>query len=141
MSSSTSGFGVVSNLSPAKIEFAPAKKHIACPSLLIFVLPADKRTCVSGITILVVATILIISQISTGFSSSNGVPSTATKALIGTDSGCGFKVESATNIPALSSILSPIPIIPPLQTVTLVLRTFSIVSKRSSKPRVEITSL
>jgi hypothetical protein len=35
-----------------------------------------------------------------------------------------FNVEDATSIPALSSILSPIPIIPPLQTVTFVLRTF-----------------
>jgi hypothetical protein len=37
--------------------------------------------------ILVVATIRIISQISTGFSSSIGIPSTATNAFIGTDSG------------------------------------------------------
>jgi hypothetical protein len=39
---------------------------------------------------LVAATILIISHISTGFASSIGVPSTGTKAFIGTDSGCGF---------------------------------------------------
>jgi hypothetical protein len=41
----------------------------------------------------VAATILIISHISTGFASSIGVPSTGTKAFIGTDSGCGFNVE------------------------------------------------
>jgi hypothetical protein len=41
---------------------------------------------VSGIMILVVATIRIISQISTGFFL-HQVPSTATNAFIGTDSG------------------------------------------------------
>lgn len=66
MSSFTSGFGAVNNLSPAKIEFSTAKKHIACPSQLISGLLADKHTCVYGNTILVVATIRIISQISAG---------------------------------------------------------------------------
>jgi len=51
---------------------------------------------------LVAATIQIISYISTGFASSIGLPSTGTKALIGKDSGCGFNVDSATSIPALS---------------------------------------
>ena len=132
ISSLMSGLGVVSNLSPAKIELAPAKKHKACPSWLIWVRPADRRTCDSGITIRAVATIRTISKISTGLQSSKGVPSTGTKALIGTDSGCGLSVDKATNIPARSSNDSPIPIIPPLHTVILVLRTLSIVSKRSS---------
>ncbi len=103
--------------------------------------PADKRTWVWGMTIRVVATILIISQIETGSISSIGVPGTATSALIGVDSGCGSKVAKATSIPARSSKASPIPIIPPLHTVTLVLRTLAIVSSRSSKARVEMTSL
>ena len=69
------------------MEFAPAKKHIACPSLVISVLPADSLTWVLGMTILVVATMRIMSQIEIGSISSIGVPSTATNALIGTDSG------------------------------------------------------
>jgi hypothetical protein len=65
MSSLKAGFGVVSNLSPAKIEFAPAKKHKACASALIDNLPADKRTADFGITIRVTATIRTISQTGT----------------------------------------------------------------------------
>src|SRR5690606_41710748 len=91
---------------PANMELAPAKKHMAWPSRLIWVRPAESLTCVCGITILAVATIRTISQISTGFCSSIGVPSTATKALIGTDSGCGLSVDEATNIPARSSTFS-----------------------------------
>ena len=94
-----------------------------------------------GSTIRVVATMRIISQIDTGAISSIGVPSTGTKAFIGVLSGCGLKLAKATNIPALSSMASPIPIIPPLQTVTFVLRTFSMVSNLSLNALVEMTSL
>ena len=83
----------------------------------------------------------IISQIDTGAISSIGVPCTGTKALMWVLSGCGLKLDKATNIPALSYIASPMPIIPPLQTVTLVLRTFYMVSNLSWKALVEITSL
>ena len=82
-----SGFGVVKSLSPAKIEPAPDIKHNAWPSSVISVLPAESRTVVVGSTIRVVATILIISQIGICSCSSIGVPSTATSAFIGTDSG------------------------------------------------------
>jgi hypothetical protein len=58
-------FGVVKSLSPAKILFAPAKKHNACASKLILTLPADNRTMVLGIMILVTAIILVISQVVT----------------------------------------------------------------------------
>ena len=63
--SSNDGFGVVSNFSPANIEFAPAMKHNACSDTDISVLPALSRTIAFGISILAVAIILIISQIST----------------------------------------------------------------------------
>ena len=42
-----------------------------------------------------IATIRIISQISTSVSFSEGVPATANSAFIGVDSGCGFKVDKA----------------------------------------------
>jgi hypothetical protein len=100
-------------VSPAKIELAPAKAHGL--TFTAHIHSSCGQTNLSFIIIL--ATILIISHISTGFASSIGVPSTGTKAFIGTDSGWVY-VESATSIPALSSTLSPIPIIPPLQTVT-----------------------
>ena len=87
LSSLNSGLGVVSNLSPANIEPAPAKKHNACASIDIFVLPADNLTTDSGKAILVVATIRINSHCSIGFCCSNGVPSIATNALIGIESG------------------------------------------------------
>ena len=136
-----SGFGVVRSLSPANIDPAPAIKHMACPSSVICVLPAESRTVVFGRTILVVATILIISQIGIFSCSSMGVPSTATSALIGTDSGYGFNVDKVTNIAALSIGDSPIPIMPPEQTVRPAFLTFPMVSIRSSYPRVEITFL
>ena len=87
ISSLISGLGVVRSLSPAKIELAPAKKHKACPSRDIFIRPAERRTWDCGITMRAVAIIRTISQISTGGSSSSGVPSIGTKALIGTDYG------------------------------------------------------
>ncbi|MNN04805.1 hypothetical protein D3C81_1175410 [compost metagenome] len=127
MSSLTSGLGVVRSLSPEKIEFAPAKKHKACPSVLMLVRPAERRTCVVGNKIRAVATMRTISHIETVSMTSIGVPLTGTSALIGTDSGCGMREASVINIAARSSILSPIPIIPPLHTVMFVLRTFSIV--------------
>ena len=65
MSVSKEGFGVVRSLSPANKELAPAIKHKACSTVLISVLPADKRTTVFGMMILVVAIIRTMSQTET----------------------------------------------------------------------------
>ena len=107
-------------------------KHKACPSSLISVLPAERRTTALGITIRVVATIRTISQIDMVSCSSNGVPSTATSALMGTDLGCGFILAKVTNIPHLSSTDSPIPTIPPEHTLMPAFEAFSIVLILSS---------
>ena len=40
----SSGFSAVKSVSPTKIEFAPAKKHIACNSSDIALRPAESRT-------------------------------------------------------------------------------------------------
>src|SRR6476619_3095546 len=64
-SSSKAGLGVVSNLSPEKIELAPAIKHKACSATLISARPALNLTIAANIIILAVAIILTISQIST----------------------------------------------------------------------------
>ena len=47
-----SGFGVVNNLSPAKIDPAPAIKQSACVSIESEVRPAERRTIDSGKAIL-----------------------------------------------------------------------------------------
>jgi hypothetical protein len=84
--SSTSGF-VDSNLSPAKIELAPAKTHRL--SFARHVGPSSRKSYLRiGHSILVVATITNHFPNFNRFSSSIGVPSTATSAFIGTDSGC-----------------------------------------------------
>ena len=64
MSSPKDGLGVVSNFSPAKMEFAPAIKQNACSEILISALPALRRTIVAGIRILAVAIMRTISQMS-----------------------------------------------------------------------------
>ena len=66
MSAKASGLGVVSSLSPAKMEPAPAKKQRAWPSGLISVRPALRRTVVVGNTMRVTAIIRTISKMSTG---------------------------------------------------------------------------
>ncbi len=68
------GWELLSNLSPEKIEFAPAIKHSACSAILISARPALNLTIAAGIIILAVAIILIISQISTLGLSWSGVP-------------------------------------------------------------------
>ena len=65
MSLLMSGLGVVNNLSPAKMEEAPAIKQRACPSSDISVRPADNRTTALGITIRAVATMRNMSQMGT----------------------------------------------------------------------------
>mmetsp|Transcript_18011 Transcript_18011/g.32233 ORF Transcript_18011/g.32233 Transcript_18011/m.32233 type:complete len:234 (-) Transcript_18011:668-1369(-) len=87
LSASSSGFGVVSSFSPAKIELAPDMNIMACSDSLKRARPAESLTFDCGMTIRVVAIMRHMSQASTGSSFSRGVPSTATSALIGTDSG------------------------------------------------------
>ena len=65
LSSSNEGLGVVSSLSPAKIELAPARKQRACSAWLISARPALSLTMVAGIRIRAVAIIRTISQTST----------------------------------------------------------------------------
>ena len=60
MSSSKAGLGVVSNLSPEKMELAPAIKHSACSAILISARPALNRTMAAGIIILAVAFVIAI---------------------------------------------------------------------------------
>ena len=131
LSASTSGFGVVSSLSPAKMLFAPARKHRACSSVFIRTLPADRRTMAFGMMIRAVAIIRTISQTETRGCSARGVPSTGTRAFTGTDSGCSGRQERVCNMPILSSWVSPMPMMPPLQTDMPDLRTFSRVSNLS----------
>ena len=57
--------------------------------------------------------------------SAKGVPATRTKLLIGTLSGCGSWLASCSSRPKRSSTLSPMPMIPPEQTVTPLRRTRS----------------
>jgi len=66
-SSVNSLLGVVSSLSPVKMELAPAKKHMACSDWLNRTRPAERRTIDLGITIRAVAIIRIISKIDTGW--------------------------------------------------------------------------
>jgi len=124
--------GWVNSLSPAKMEFAPARKQSAWPSFEKLILPADSLTTDPGNTILVVAIILIISQMLINPWFSNGVPGTGWSALMGTDSGCGVSWDNVRSILSRSSSFSPIPKIPPQQMVMPAFLTFSSVSNRSS---------
>src|SRR5690606_25799021 len=142
ISSSTPGFGVTNKvcLSPVNIELAPAIKHQACSSSFISILPALNLTIEEGSTILAVAIILTISQVSILGRFSNGVPATLAKALIGTDSGCFSIFAKVRSIEILSSAFSPNPIIPPEQTVMPAFLTFLMVSILLSNFLVEIIS-
>lgn len=78
---------------------------ITCSASLKLSLPADSRTIVFGITTLAVAIILPMSQMSGASalpSSAKGVPSTGTRALIGTDSGCSSSVARVCSRPTRS---------------------------------------
>ena len=100
LSLSMPGLLVVNNLSPLKIEFAPALNIIYCSASVKDSLPAESLTIVFGITILAVAIIRAISKASTfasDLSSPDVVPETATSAFIGTDSGCLGKVARTCN--------------------------------------------
>ena len=116
MSSSRSGFGVVSSFSPKKIELAPARKHSSCASLLSAVRPAESRTRACGITIRAAAHIRTSSNGSSGGRSASGVPATGASALIGTLSGGGSRFASVASMRQRSSIDSPMPRMPPQHT-------------------------
>jgi hypothetical protein len=60
-----------------------------------------------------------------------GVPSTLTKALMGTLSGCSGKVAKTCNKPTRSISFSPKPKMPPQQTLNPASRTWAKVSSRS----------
>jgi hypothetical protein len=114
-----------------KIELAPAKAH-AWPSHYIFIRPADKRTCVSGMIIRVVATMRIPK-----FQPVSLLPSLGFQQLLMrlcTDSGCGFNVEMPTNYSVFTIHHDS------AATNSNYFEHFSIVCKRSN-PRVEITSI
>ena len=84
VSRSVEGFGVVSNLSPANMELAPARKQRACSDSGISRRPAESRTMAVGMMIRAVAIIRSMDQTLTLGEPSSGVPSIATSALTGT---------------------------------------------------------
>ena len=90
MSRSRPGLGVVSSCSARrKIELAPARKHSAWVSSLMSSRPAESRTIDFGIVMR--ATAMVRTKCwsrSRPALPDNGVPSTCTSMLIGTDSGC-----------------------------------------------------
>ena len=61
----------------------------------------------------------------------SGVPSTCTSMLIGTLSGCTGRLASVAIMPTRSSSPSPMPTMPPQQTLMPAARTSSSVSSRS----------
>ena len=83
MSSSGSGFGVVSNFSPMNSELAPATKHSATASRESALRPALSRTIEAGIRIRAVAIVRTKTSGSSASRCSSGVPATRTSALIG----------------------------------------------------------
>lgn len=94
--------------------------------------PADSRTMASGIKTRAVAMARTISTGSTGFWCASGVPATATSALMGTDSGCSGWLARVSSIPHRSSTDSPMPRMPPEQTLMPAARTCRNVRSRSS---------
>src|SRR5216684_3303075 len=115
MSRSYSGLPVVSSFSPKKTEFAPAIMQRSCASSLICSRPAESRTIARGIKSRAVA-------------------------MMGTASGCGSCAASVTSMAQRSSIDSPMPMIPPEQTVMPASRTCRSVRRRSSYVRVVMIS-
>ena len=139
-SAATSGFPVVSSFSPWKIEFAPATKHSACSSSLISARPALRRTIDAGIMIRATAIVRTNSNGSSSAVPASGVPSTCTRRLIGTESGCAGRFASACSRPARCARDSPMPTMPPQQVFMPASRTWPRVSSRSWYSRVWITS-
>ncbi len=104
----------------------------SCASSLICSRPAESRTIARGIRMRAVAIIRTISIALTGGASKSGVPRTRTSMLMGTDSGCGSCAASVCSMAQRSSTDSPMPMIPPEQTVIPAARTFRSVRSRSS---------
>ncbi len=88
-----------------------------------------------------VAIIRTSSSGSTGSRSPSGVPDIGARALTGTLSGCGSRLASVASRPQRSSSDSPIPMMPPQQTVMPALRTVANVFNRSSYVRVLMMDL
>ena len=126
-------------MSLEKSEFAPARKQSACSAVESFTRPAERRTTDFGIRMRAVAIMRSVSVNGTSSLSPIGVPGTFARMLTGTDSGCGVSVASVRRSSMRSSVVSPSPMIPPVQTVTFVVRTASIVRRRSSYVRVVTT--
>ena len=129
-----------------KIEFAPAMKHSAWVASLIDSRPAERRTIDSGMVIRATAMVrtnsmssILASGVSASMSPST-VPLTGTSALTGTLSGWRGRVARVWTKPTRSARVSPMPTIPPEQTLIPALRTWSNVSSRSSMVRVVVTS-
>ena len=133
-------------MSPVKIELAPARKHSAWVLSVIDSRPAERRTIDSGMVIRATATVRTNSMssiLAIGVSASmspSTVPLIGTSALIGTLSGWRGRVARVWMKPTRSARVSPMPTIPPEQTLIPAWRTFSSVSSLSSSVRVVITS-
>ncbi|EAU66596.1 hypothetical protein STIAU_3593 [Stigmatella aurantiaca DW4/3-1] len=132
MSRVYSGLPVVSSFSPKKSELAPASMHRSCASSFICMRPADSRTMARGMSRRAVAMVRTISTVSTRFCPANGVPSTATSALMGTDSGWTSWLARVRSSLQRSSRDSPRPMMPPEHTEMPARRTRSRVLSRSS---------
>src|SRR6266436_5483860 len=128
-SASGGGFGVVRSFSPVKMEFAPARKQSVTASDDISRRPAASRTREAGIRTRAVAMARTMTSGSSAFTSASGVPSFRTSMLTGTLSGCGLRRESSCSRPIRSSSVSPMPRIPPQQTVMPALRTCAMVCR------------
>ena len=79
------------------------------------------------------------SKVSSFSVSASGVPGIATRLLIGTESGAGLRLASCATMAARLRRDSPIPRMPPEQTLMPALRTCEMVSTRSAWVWVEIT--
>ena len=135
------GVGLLGTLSPVNMELAPARNITACSMGEKERRPAERRTIERGMMMRAVAIARAISKTSgvSPIPSTIGVPSIGTSALIGTDSGCSGMVLSWWRRPMRSSMLSPMPRMPPQHTEIPAARTFLIVCSRSSYVRVPIT--
>ncbi len=93
--------------------------------------PADRRTIARGIVMRATAIVRTNSNGSSGAVPASGVPSTWTRLLMGTDSGYGSMLASCAINPARASRVSPMPTMPPQQTLMPASRTWPMVSRRS----------
>ena len=132
------GLGVVSSLAPVNRLLAPAKKARACISSLMAVRPALSRMRLFGKRIRAVAIMRMNSMGGGGSIPARGVPATGTSWLMGMLSGGGSRRVSSCRKWMRSSVFSPMPTMPPVQTSRPASRTARMVSSRSSNFRVEM---